>query len=141
MELSKQTIENLRLAHGAFNLALFGLFVYQAALGLRIRRARLAGHMDARASKRHRRIGPAAAALAPIGLMAGATVTWLRTGHIMDNAPHFINAVLLIALIASAYSASRRIRGSLGRDLHRRLALAALAAFIIQCLLGIGNFL
>jgi len=141
IELSKETIANLRLAHGALNLVLFVLFVYQARLGLRIRRSRLAKAMDAKANRRHRTLGPVLAALIPFSFAAGATVAWLRAGHPAYASPHFINGLLLLALAASTFAASKKIKGENGRTLHRRLGFITLAVFILQCLLGVGNLL
>lgn len=141
MELSKETIANLRMVHGAFNLLLLGFFIYQARLGLRIKRARLAHAMDALANKKHRALGPVIALVLPLGFVAGATVTWLRAGHIEPGSPHFINGLLLLALVGGTYAASRKIKGEHGRALHRRLGFTTLAVFIIQFLLGVGNLL
>lgn len=141
--LSEETIEYLRLFHGSYNFTIFLLFVYQATLGWKIRRARRAGSpMPVETVKRHRKQGPVIAALGVAGYLVGLTVIYLDEGRIFKYPLHFANGSLIASLIITTYLVSLRIKaGEALRTPHFFIGVGILCLYVIQALLGLGILL
>ncbi|MCK4267804.1 MAG: DUF4079 family protein, partial [Actinomycetia bacterium] len=124
-----------------YNFAIMLLFVYQASLGLKIRKRRKAGQMPASLTQKHRVNGPIFALLAVFGYAAGLAIALLDTGQIVVFRPHFFVGTILIISIATTFIISRRIDDNPSwRTHHFWLGLFILAIYILQIVLGIGVF-
>lgn len=129
----------LPILHGLFNFSVLLLFVYQAALGLRIRRARKAGALSMEAVTKHRRNGPRWAILAGLGYLAGLVVVTIDQGRIFSFPPHFVLGTVLVLSIFSTYLISRRIdEKETWRNRHFRLGIFILTVYGLQALAGVG---
>ena len=137
--MDNQTIPAIRVFHGLYNTAIFLLFTYHASVGLRIRRARLAGEADAAAMKTHRRNGPIFAVLGLFGYFAGITIALLDSGRILNYPPHFVLGTTIAALITAQYLVSRQIeQGQDVRSRHWKIGMTLLIVYLVQVLLGAG---
>lgn len=139
--MDQSTLVGLRIAHGLYNFVIMLLFIYQASLGLKIRKRRKAGQMPAYLTQKHRINGPIFALLAVFGYAAGLTITLLDTGQIVVFARHYYIGTILILAIATTFIISRRINGNPAwRTRHFWLGLFIIAIYILQIVLGIGVF-
>jgi hypothetical protein len=141
--ITGQAAAYLRYVHGAFNLAMVLLFLYQGSLGLRIRRGRLANSPVPRAAGRHRRLGPVLAPLGALGFLAGLALVFLDKGRVFEHPLHFLGGLAVAALITVAFLLSRRIRGleTPWRAAHFRTGAVLLLVYPVQALLGLGILL
>jgi hypothetical protein len=139
--IDRQLLSALRLAHGIFNVIVVGLFLYQARLGMKIRRERRAARpLPFPVIKRHRRIGPGLAAMAAAGYFFGIVLVLLSTGGIFEHPSHLIVGSLIVLLLAASVMLSRRIKGpdSPYRAPHFATGIVLVILFLFQVLLGIG---
>lgn len=139
--VSRELLADLRLLHGIFNFAVLFLFLYQARLGLQIRRARLAkAPLLFTAVKRHRKEGPLFTGLAAFGYVFGIVVVLLDTGNLLEYAAHFTAGTLLVLVLSVVVFLSRRIKGQQSPYRRRHFVAAAvlLGIFVLQVLLGLG---
>lgn len=137
-------IAYFKLAHGFFNLAMFTLFCYQGWLGLKIRRARLAGDtLSVDAARRHRTAGPVFALWGSLGFIAGAVMVLLDKGRVFEYPLHFLTGGSIVCLIVALFLVSRRIQGGVApyRDVHFWLGMLLLALYVIQSFLGLAILL
>ncbi|OGW32762.1 MAG: hypothetical protein A2X59_02065 [Nitrospirae bacterium GWC2_42_7] len=141
--IEKQTIEYLRLIHGAFNFIVMLLFVYQASLGLRIRSNRKKRTITPEVIKRHRRFGPILAVLGITGFFAGISIIYLDYGHILKYPLHFIVGSLIAFSIITTYFISRKIKGaeSSYRNSHFIIGLLIISLYLVQIFIGLGILL
>jgi hypothetical protein len=142
--VDKAFIAYFKLAHGFFNLSMFCLFCYQGWIGLRMRKARLAGApMPLDLVRLHRRMGPVLALLGPLGFVAGMTVVLLDKGRVFEYPLHFLAGLLIVLLIASTYAVSRKITapGAPYRDVHFGLGMLLLLFYAVQSFLGLAILL
>lgn len=135
----------LRVAHGLFNFTVMLLFFYTARYGLQIRRARRqGGARPIPAIKRHRKLGPILAGLAPIGFFAGLILVFLDTGNILQYPAHLVVGAILVGLIGTTFLVSRKIRGVAASPLrlaHFLLGITILTLYLVQVYLGLGAML
>lgn len=134
----------LQVGHALFNGALFLAFAFQGLMGWRIRKRRVAGlQQDFVQVKRHRRLGPVLAALAPLGYLAGLSLTYFSRGLLVRHPGHLAAGTALLLVVGATFLASRRIRGlqSPWRVPHAILGLSLLCAFLVQILLGLNILL
>lgn len=142
--IGRELIAYLKLVHGAFNLAVAGLFVVQGRYGLQIRRARRSKTpMPLTAIRRHRQFGPKLAILGAAGFFAGLTLVLVDTGRVFTYPAHLLAGVIILCLLCWTYLVSRKISGGENRwrELHFRLGLAILALYLVNLVLGIGAIL
>ncbi len=142
--IDRQFIVYFKLAHGFFNLSMLVLFIYQAWLGVVIRRARLdSAPLPLAAVRRHRKAGPVFALWGTLGYAAGIIAVLLDKGRLLAYPPHFIAGTVLLCCLAAVYAVSRRIKGAAvpSRNLHFRLGAALLALYVVQCIIGLSVLL
>ncbi len=137
-------MEFLKLLHGSYNIVMMVLFIRQGAVGIAIRRERMAGRPPLfEAIKRHRRAGPILTLLGTFGFVAGAVLALVDHGHILYYPRHFIAGAVLVLLIGTTYLISRKIKGPSPpwRLAHFITGIAILALYLVQVYLGLGIFL
>jgi len=137
-------MEFLKLLHGSYNIVMLVLFVRQGALGVSIRRERVAGRAPLfGAIKLHRRAGPVLTLLGSLGFFAGAAVSFIDHGHIPHYPRHFIAGLVLVFLFGATYLISRKIKGPAPpwRIVHSVVGVAILALYFVQVYFGLGIFL
>ncbi len=138
--MNKEVIAYLKLIHGTYNTIVVLLFVYQAILGLRIRKS---GNRPVHIARKHRKIGPVAAVLGIAGFIAGMTVVFLDEGRIFKYPLHFITGLLIASLIVTTYLISRKIKGPdmYWRNRHYAVGLLIICLYLVQVILGLGVLL
>lgn len=143
MEISRELIGYLKLGHGSFNVFIMLLFVFQAGMGLRIRRLRRGGSPDFALVKRHRAFGPVAAAIGIAGYAAGILLVLLDERQIMKYPLHFACGSLIVICIVLVVLLSRRIAAgeSSWRDRHLNAGRLLLFLYGLQVFLGLGILL
>lgn len=137
-------MEFLKLLHGSYNIVMMVLFIRQGALGIAIRRERLAGRPPLfEAIKRHRQAGPVLTLLGVLGFFAGAVLALVDHGHIMHYPRHFITGAVLVLLLGVTYLVSRKIKGPAPpwRIAHFVMGMFILTLYLVQVYLGLGIFL
>jgi hypothetical protein len=142
--ISRALIANFKLVHGLFNLTLLCLFIYQGSCGLQIRKARRGGApLPLPAIRRHRRLGPNLAVLGGAGFCAGFILVFLDTGNVLSYPLHLIAGMVILALLLRTYLVSRKITSGDNpwRELHLRLGIAILAAYLFNVIVGVGVLL
>ena len=142
--IDRQILYDLRLAHGIFNLCVMLLFFYQSWLGLKIRRPRRAEALPPiPVIKRHRKTGPVLVILGAAGFLAGLALVLLDTGNILEYPAHLFVGLMIVALILTTYTVSRKIRGpdSPYRTTHMIIGVAILSLYVVQIFLGLGVLL
>lgn len=142
--IDRQLLSNLRLVHGVYNATVMLLFLYQGWLGLRIRRARMAGAPPPfPVIKRHRRTGPVLAILGGLGFLIGLTLVLLDTGNVLEYPPHFFIGLTIVVLLIVTYKVSREIKGpdSPYRTPHFILGVTILCLYFVNVIFGIGALL
>ncbi len=138
--INRELLSLLRLVHGGYNLTVFLLFVYQARLGLRIRRARKNGApLPFGAIKRHRKTGPVFAGLALFGFLFGIGLVLVDTGNVFEYPPHLALGIIVVLLVSATVILSRRIKGqdSTYRKPHFAIGVIILAVYVVDILVGI----
>jgi uncharacterized protein DUF4079 len=137
-------MDYLKLLHGTYNTLMMALFIRQGWLGFTIRRARRGGMpLPLMAVRRHRQRGPILAAMAFVGFLAGATLSYVDNGHILRYPVHFAGGATLMLAIGATYLVSRQIKGgaSRWRTVHFGIGIAILILYPLQVLLGLGVLL
>ena len=143
-ELNGALFPYFKYFHGFYNLFVILLFFYQAGLGLKIRRDRLAGKpLTMGAIKKHRRFGPFLSVLSVAGFLAGAGIVYLDEGHVFDHPVHFLTGLLIISLVCTTFLVSRKIRSGKKewRDAHFAIGILILCLYLFQAYLGLGMLL
>ena len=135
--MSKEIIEYMKMFHGAYNMTMMLMIMYQGMLGLKIRKSETP---PIQTIKRHRMIGPVAVVLGSAGFFAGLFITFHDVGHIFKYPLHFINGFLLLSALTTTYLISKKIKGTdkLWRNRHYHLGILILVLYIMQVLLGIS---
>lgn len=138
--LEKQTIANLRLVHGLFNLCVFVFCLYQARLGWKIRKGRQASAPDIAYIKKHRRFGPFLALFGISGFFAGVVLILIDKGRVMEYPLHFICGLSIASGLTAMFLISRKITAAdtTWRNIHFRLGLALVCLYVFQVFLGLG---
>ncbi len=141
---SRDFIAYFKLAHGFFNASMLVLFLYQARLGLVIRKARLAAApMPFAAVRRHRRAGPVFALWGMLGYLAGVILVLLDKGRLVEYPIHFTAGTAVVLLIGWTYAVSKRIAGAAvpSRILHFRMGAALIVLYVVQTVIGLSILL
>ncbi len=140
MDIFRENVSLLKPAHGTFNFLILFLFIFQAGMGMRIRKARMKGKMLPEIVKRHRKFGPIVAALGIGGYIAGILLVLIDKGQVMRYQAHFAMGTLIVLAIISVVSASRRITAgdSPWRGKHLNRGRYLLFLYGIQVMLGLG---
>jgi hypothetical protein len=139
--IDKQIIAYLKPMHGAFNMLVMLLLIYQGWMGLRIRNIRRAGKPpDFKTIKRHRKNGPIFTILGCLGFIAGAIIVYLDEGEIFEYPLHFIIGLVITFSLITTYLISKRISGAESplRTPHFILGIGILVLYIVQVFFGLG---
>jgi hypothetical protein len=142
--IDKLTIHNLKPLHGAFNMGVFILLVFQALLGLKIRtHRRAAAPLPGDAVRKHRRLGPVIAFCSLAGFCGGMTLAYLDHGQVLRHPFHFSLGLSIVCLLFATTLVSRRIRATTDslRNLHFCLGIVILVLYAAQILLGLRMLL
>ncbi len=134
----------LRYLHGAFNLSIAGLVIYQFRLGLGLRLKRLAGERDPQKVIKHMRSGPYAVAGGILGFTAGTTLIIIDKGKVLVYPVHFVLGGLIALGLVYTFMLSRKMAAGdtlLKRTLHGRVGMALVALYLVQVMLGLGILL
>ena len=135
----RQIIEYMRLAHGGFNICVALVILYQAWVGLKIRKNRLGKMPDFRAIKRHRLVGPYLAIAGIAGFCFGPALVYIDQGKVFQFPLHAVCGALIACSLAAAYVISRRIKaGPLWRTPHFIIGAWLVALYVVQVLLGLS---
>jgi len=143
-ELNDSALPYFKYFHGLYNLLVILLFFYQANLGLKIRKDRLAGKpLTIGAIKKHRRFGPFLSVIAVAGFLAGAGIVYLDEGHVFEYPVHFLTGLVIISLVCTTFLLSRKIRSSKAawRDAHFAIGILILCIYLFQAYLGLEMLL
>ncbi|MFA6055488.1 MAG: DUF4079 family protein [Thermodesulfovibrionales bacterium] len=139
--IDKQIIAYLKPIHGAFNILVMLLLIYQGWVGLRIRNIRRAGKPpDFKIIKRHRKNGPFFTILGCLGFIAGIIIVYLDKGGIFEYPLHLITGLVITFSLITTYLISKRISGAESplRTPHFILGIGILGLYLIQVFLGLG---
>lgn len=141
--MDKEVIGYLKLLHALFNGSVFGAFLYQGSLGLRIRSGRRRGHPQFPVIKRHRSFGPLLVILGLSGFIAGAVIVYLDHGMLFKYPAHSLIGSLIASTAVVLFLVSRRIRPgeSPWRTAHLLLGFVLLSLYLFQVVLGLGILL
>ncbi len=137
-------IEALRIFHGLYNAAVMVAFFFMAALGWRIRRARLSkAPLPVASVRRHRGRGPVLVILGVIGFLVGLIVILIDTGKLLEYPVHLVVGLGVVALLVWTYVISRKIKGpdSPARTPHFVLGVSILVLYLVQAFLGLRMLL
>jgi low temperature requirement protein LtrA len=136
-------IDIAKLAHGSFNTLLALAFLYQAWMGLRIRRGRKKGEARPAVVKRHRKIGPVLVVLGVLGFCAGLTLVLIDKGQVLVYPLHLAVGALIVLFLLGQYAVSRRIKGleSPWRTPHLAIGVGIVLLYVFQILVGLSVLL
>lgn len=137
--IGEDLIPYLKLAHGFYNTLIMLLFVYQAILGLKIRRQRIKEKQQFHIVKKHRRLGTFLVPLVLSGFLTGLIVVFLDTGRFLKHPIHFAIGLSIVLSIITTFFISRKIKGIdlKWRDIHFRLGIIIIFLFITQIFIGL----
>lgn len=136
-------IPYMKLGHAFFNsLVLLG-FLIQAAMGVKIRRARLSGRQTAETRKHHRSFGHYLAVFGILGYLAGIALVTLDQGSVLKYPLHFLFGSLIVLAISFQVLTSTMIAGAEKpwRDRHYQLGRILLFLYGLQAFIGLGLLL
>ncbi len=137
----RELIANMRIVHALFNVTILMFLIFQAWLGLKIRRRRKAGDPPAfNVIKTHRKLGPMLVLAGVLGFISGCIIIYFDTGALFKYPWHSFLGLTLAFLLMSALFVSKKITGtdSSWRTIHYRIGLLLLCVYCIQAFLGIG---
>jgi hypothetical protein len=130
--------------HGAYNFIIFLLLLYQASVGLTIRRERLLGiPPNFTFIKRHRKLGPLLVLGGFFGFLAGLLMVYREDGNVAEHPVHFAIGLLIVLLLILTFIVSRQIRihKTKSRTLHFAVGVCILFFYSVQILLGLNMIL
>jgi hypothetical protein len=130
--------------HGAYNFTIFLFLLYQASVGLTIRKERLRGTPpNFTFIKRHRKLGPLLVLGGIFGFLAGVLMVYREDGHVAEHPVHFAIGFLTVFLLILTFVISRQIRvhETKSRTLHLAIGIFILFFYSIQILLGLTMIL
>jgi hypothetical protein len=130
----------LRFFHGAFNLFVMMLFIYQGSTGLRIRREKEKGVITPSLINKHRTTGPVLAAMGLLGFISGIVIVLLHFATVVKYPLHLAFGLALALCIAATYRISREIKvhDPKWRTLHFAFGMGTLNLYAAQVFLGFG---
>jgi FtsH-binding integral membrane protein len=133
-------IDIAKVAHGCFNTLLALVFLYQAWMGLTIRRGRKRGEPQIKAKRRHRRLGPFLVFLGILGFCLGLLLVYIDTGRVWEYPPHLVVGSLIVLFLLGQYAVSKRIKGSASswRTPHLAIGVGIICLYVLQIVIGVG---
>lgn len=132
-----------KVAHGAFNLLIALAFLYQAGMGMAIRRDRKKGSPRAPIIKRHRRLGPLLVILSIAGYGFGLVLVLIDKGHVLEYPLHFAVGSLIVLFVVGQFAVSKKIKGreSFFRTIHLSIGIGIIFLYALQMVIGVGVIL
>jgi hypothetical protein len=136
-------IDISKLAHGSFNTLLALVFLYQAWMGLKIRRGRKRGEPQLKAMRRHRRLGPFLVVLGLLGFCLGLILVYIDKGRVLEYPPHLAVGSVIVLFLLGQYAVSRKIKGlaSPWRTPHLAIGTGLICIYVLQIVIGVGVLL
>jgi peptidoglycan/LPS O-acetylase OafA/YrhL len=136
-------IDLAKVVHGAFNFLLALVFLYQAWMGLAIRRGRKKGSPRPPIIKRHRRLGPLLVILSAAGYCFGLALVLIDKGHALEYPLHFAVGSLIVLFVLGQFAVSKKIKGreSFFRTLHLLVGICIVCLYALQMVIGVGVLL
>jgi FtsH-binding integral membrane protein len=133
-------IDVSKLAHGSFNALLVLVFLYQAWMGLTIRRGRKRGEPQVSAMRRHRRLGPFLVVMGLLGYCLGLLLVYIDKGRLLEYPPHLAVGSLIVLFLLGQYAVSRKIKGpeSSWRTPHLAIGVGLICLYVLQIVIGIA---
>lgn len=133
-------IDISKLAHGSFNTLLALVFLYQARMGLSIRRGRKRGESRVIAMRRHRRLGPFLVVLGLLGYCLGLILVSIDKGRLLEYPLHLAVGSLIVLFLLGQYAVSRKIKGpeSSWRTPHLAIGVGIICLYVLQIVVGIS---
>ena len=133
-------IDISKVAHGSFNALLALAFLYQAWMGLTIRRARKRGESQIIAMKRHRRFGPFLVVMGLLGYCLGLILVYIDKGRVLEYPLHLAVGSLIVLFLLGQYAVSGKIKGleSSWRTPHLAIGVGLICLYVLQIGVGIG---
>jgi hypothetical protein len=133
-------IDISKLAHGSFNTLLALAFLYQAWMGLSIRRGRNRSELQVKAVRRHRRLGPILVVLGILGFCLGVLLVYIDKGRVLEYPPHLAVGSLIVLFLLGQYAVSKKIKGpeSPWRTPHLAVGVGIILLYVLQIVIGVG---
>jgi hypothetical protein len=137
----REIIANMRIVHALFNVTILMFLIFQAWLGLKIRRRRKAGDPPAfNVIKTHRKLGPVLVLAGVLGYVSGCVIIYFDTGNLFKFPWHSSLGLTLALLLTAVLLVSKKITGadSPWRTIHYLTGLLILCIYCVQAFIGIG---
>jgi hypothetical protein len=136
-------IDISKVSHGFFNALLALVFLYQAWMGLTIRRGRKRGESQFIAMRRHRRLGPFLVVMGLLGYCFGLILVYIEKGHMLEYPLHLAVGSLIVLFLLGQYAVSRKIKGpeSSWRTPHLAIGVGLICLYVLQIVIGIAVLL
>jgi len=136
-------IDISKVAHGSFNALLALVFLYQARMGLSIRRGRKRGEPQLKAMRRHRRLGPFLVVMGLLGYCLGLILVSIDKGRVLEYPLHLVVGSVIVLFLLGQYAVSRKIKGpeSSWRTPHLAIGTGIILLYVLQIVIGIGVLL
>jgi hypothetical protein len=133
-------IDIAKLAHGSFNTLLAIAFLYQARMGLAVRKGRKRGEPRPKVIRRHRKLGPFLVVLGLAGYCLGLLLVSIDTGRVLEYPLHLAVGSLIVLFLLGQYTVSRKIKGpeSPWRTPHLAIGVGLICLYFLQIVIGIG---
>lgn len=133
-------IDMSKVVHGLFNVFVFIVLLYQAWIGLKIRKGRKTGQSQFAAVKRHRKLGPILVFTGILGYCFGLILVFINKGHVLEYLLHLAVGTLVVFFLAGQYVVSRRIKGreSSWRMPHLAIGIGILCLYVLQIITGMA---
>jgi FtsH-binding integral membrane protein len=133
-------IDMSKVAHGSFNALLALVFLYQAWMGLTIRRGRKRGESQLIAMRRHRRLGPFLVVMGLLGYCLGLILVYIDKGRVLEYPLHLAVGSLIVLFLLGQYAVSRKIKGleSSWRTPHLAIGVGLICLYVLQIVIGIA---
>jgi FtsH-binding integral membrane protein len=136
-------IDISKVAHGSFNALLALVFLYQARMGLTIRRGRKRGEPQLIAMRRHRRLGPYLVVMGLLGYCLGLILVYVDKGRVLEYPLHLAVGSLIVLFLLGQYAVSRKIKGleSSWRTPHVAIGVGLICLYVLQIVIGVSVLL
>jgi len=133
-------IDISKVAHGSFNALLALVFLYQARMGLSIRRGRKRGEPQLKAMRRHRRLGPFLVVMGLLGYCLGLILVSIDKGRVLEYPLHLVVGSVIVLFLLGQYAVSRKIKGpeSPWRTPHLVNGTGLICLYVLQIVIGVG---
>jgi hypothetical protein len=136
-------IDISKVAHGSINAFLALAFMYQAWMGLTIRRARKKGEPRSITIRRHRRLGPLLVVLGVAGYCFGLVLVYVDKRRLLEYPFHLAVGSLIVLFILGQYAVSKKLKGRKPswRTPHLVTGTGIVCLYVLQTVIGLGVLL